>query len=201
MKQKKSLAENGMLISILASVISIVVGLLFGFILLMILNPAKAGIGMSAMLATGFSSMDQFGKVLYQSAPLMLCGLSVGFASKTGMFNIGASGQYTIGAFCALVGAIALQLPWYCCLVLALAGLFLRKAHPAVRYLLLGAALGFLWFSLFDLLTVRPAGAAADSGASVHAVVQDFPADTTGGIRLTVRLSGRSPFRAGTPSG
>ena len=122
MKQKKSLAENGMLISILASVISIVVGLLFGFILLMILNPAKAGIGMSAMLATGFSSMDQFGKVLYQSAPLMLCGLSVGFASKTGMFNIGASGQYTIGAFCALVGAIALQLPWYCCLVLALVG-------------------------------------------------------------------------------
>ena len=29
----------------------------------------------------------------------------------------------------------------------------------------------------------------------VHAVVQDFPTDTTGGIRLTVRLSGRSPFR------
>lgn len=122
MKQKKPLAENTMLISILASVISIVAGLLFGFILLLILNPAKAGIGMTAMLTTGFSSMDQFGKVLYQAAPLMLCGLSVGFASKTGMFNIGASGQYTIGAFCALVGAIAFQLPWYLCLLLSLIG-------------------------------------------------------------------------------
>ena len=28
-----------------------------------------------------------------------MCGLSVGFAFKTGLFNIGASGQYTVGAF------------------------------------------------------------------------------------------------------
>jgi simple sugar transport system permease protein len=65
------------------------------------------------MLTTGVSSLDQFGKVLYQAAPLMLCGLSVGFAFKTGLFNIGASGQYTIGAFCALLGAIQFQLPWF----------------------------------------------------------------------------------------
>ena len=61
MKGKKSLADNGMLIGILASVISILVGLLFGFILLLILNPSKAGIGMNAMLTTGFSNLDQFG--------------------------------------------------------------------------------------------------------------------------------------------
>lgn len=119
---KKPLAENQMLLTILASVISIAAGLIFGSVLLMILNPAKAGIGISAMLTTGFSSMDQFGKVLYQSAPLMLCGLSVGFAFKTGMFNIGATGQYTIGAFLALVGAIAFQLPWWACLLLSLIG-------------------------------------------------------------------------------
>ena len=122
MKNKKPLADNQMLIAILASVISIAVGLIFGSILLFILNPSKAGIGISAMLTTGFSSLDQFGKVLYQSAPLMLCGLSVGFAFKTGMFNIGATGQYTIGAFCALVGAIAFQLPWWLCLVLSFIG-------------------------------------------------------------------------------
>jgi simple sugar transport system permease protein len=46
----------------------------------------------------------------------------VGFAFKTGMFNIGATGQYTIGAFCALYGAIALQLPWWACLLLSLIG-------------------------------------------------------------------------------
>ena len=122
MKQKKPLAENGMLIAILSSVLSIIVGLVFGAILLLILNPAKAGIGISAMLTTGISSLDQFGKVLYQSAPLMLCGLSVGFAFKTGLFNIGASGQYTMGAFFALVGAIQFQLPWFLCLLMACIG-------------------------------------------------------------------------------
>ncbi|MBO5550631.1 MAG: ABC transporter permease [Lachnospiraceae bacterium] len=122
MKQKKPLSENQMLISILASVISIAAGLIFGALLLFLLNPSKAGTGISAMLTTGFSSLDQLGKVLYQSAPLMLCGLSVGFAFKTGMFNIGATGQYTIGAFCALLGAIVFQLPWWACLLLSFAG-------------------------------------------------------------------------------
>ncbi|MCR4903971.1 MAG: ABC transporter permease [Butyrivibrio sp.] len=122
MKEKKSFLNNPTFISILASVISVIVGLLFGFILLLILNPSKAGIGMTAMLTTGFKSLDQFGKTLYQAAPLMLCGLSVGFAFKTGLFNIGASGQYTMGAFFALIGAIALQLPWWACLLLSVVG-------------------------------------------------------------------------------
>ncbi len=122
MKEKKRLADNTMLIQILASVISIVIGLLVGFILLLILNPEKAGIGIGAMLGTGFSNLDQFGKVLYQAAPLMMCGLSVGFAFKTGLFNIGASGQFTMGAFFALMGAILFQLPCGVCLLLACLG-------------------------------------------------------------------------------
>lgn len=120
--KKKSIGDNPALVSILASIISIVVGLVLGFILLLVLNPSKAGVGITAMLTTGVSSLDQFGKVLYQAAPLMLCGLSVGFAFKTGLFNIGASGQYTIGAFCALLGAIQFQLPWFLCLILAMIG-------------------------------------------------------------------------------
>ena len=114
--------DNQMLVGIISSVISIAVGLLFGFILLMILNPAKAGLGMGTMLTTAFSNMDQFGKMLYQASPLMMCGLSVGFAFKTGLFNIGASGQYTIGAFFALFGAIGLHLPWWACLILSCIG-------------------------------------------------------------------------------
>jgi simple sugar transport system permease protein len=120
--KKKSIGDNPALVSILASIISIVVGLVLGFILLLVLNPSKAGVGITAMLTTGVSSLDQFGKVLYQAVPLMLCGLSVGFAFKTGLFNIGASGQYTIGAFCALLGAIQFQLPWLLCLILAMIG-------------------------------------------------------------------------------
>ena len=101
---------------------SIVVGLVLGFVLLVLLNPGAAVGGMRAMLATGFSSMDKLGKVLYQAAPLMMCGLSAGFAFKTGLFNIGASGQYTMGAFFSLGCAIQFQLPWYGCLLAGAVG-------------------------------------------------------------------------------
>ena len=104
-QNKQSLLQRPAVVGVLASLLSIVVGLVLGFVLLVLLNPGAAVGGMRAMLATGFSSMDKLGKVLYQAAPLMMCGLSVGFAFKTGLFNIGASGQYTMGAFFSL-GAV-----------------------------------------------------------------------------------------------
>ena len=42
------------------------------------------------------------GQVLYYATPLILCGVSVGFAFKTGLFNIGGSGQFLMGAFGAV---------------------------------------------------------------------------------------------------
>lgn len=105
------------LISVLASVISILVGLLFGLILLIIVNPAQAFPKFGELLTAGVSSAPKFAKVLYQAAPLIMTGLAVAFAFKTGLFNIGASGQYTVGAFCALACAIIFQLPWWVCLL------------------------------------------------------------------------------------
>ena len=49
-----------------------------------------------------------------------MTGLAVAFAFKTGLFNIGASGQYTVGAFCALACAIIFQMPWWICLLASL---------------------------------------------------------------------------------
>ncbi|MFR0734385.1 MAG: ABC transporter permease subunit [Oscillospiraceae bacterium] len=51
-----------------------------------------------------------------------MVGLAVAFAYQVGLFNIGASGQYTIGAFLALTCAIELQMPWYVCLLAASLG-------------------------------------------------------------------------------
>jgi simple sugar transport system permease protein len=48
-----------------------------------------------------------------------MTGLSVAFAFKTGLFNIGAAGQYTLGAFGALYSAIVLNWPWWLCLLVA----------------------------------------------------------------------------------
>lgn len=113
------------LISVLASVISILVGLLFGLLLLIIIKPGMAFPKFGQMLTAGISSAPKLAKVLYQAAPLIMTGLSVAFAFKTGLFNIGASGQYTVGAFAALACAIIFQMPWYLCLLAALiAGAF-----------------------------------------------------------------------------
>lgn len=113
------------LISILASVISILVGLLFGLLLLIVVNPSMAFEKFGVLLSAGLSSAPKLAKVLYQAAPLVMTGLSVAFAFKTGLFNIGASGQYTVGAFSALACAIIFQMPWWVCLLAAIvAGAF-----------------------------------------------------------------------------
>ena len=55
-----------------------------------------------AILLGGLSNLKNMGQVLYYATPLIMTGLSVGFASKTGLFNIGASGQFIVGAFAAV---------------------------------------------------------------------------------------------------
>lgn len=119
MEKLRKLTKSDGFTSVMASLTSIAIGLLFGLILLLILNPANAFAGMGRMLTKGFTD---FGNVLYRAAPLIMVGLAVAFAYKVGLFNIGASGQYTIGAFLALVFAIELQMPWYVCLLVAAVG-------------------------------------------------------------------------------
>ena len=103
--------------SCLASIASILMGLLVGLVLLYAFNAPFALYGFKQILTAGFSALDKLAKVLYQAAPLIMTGLSVGFAFKTGLFNIGAPGQYTIGAFFALTAAIQFQQPWYIAMV------------------------------------------------------------------------------------
>lgn len=122
------------IISILAAVISIVAGLVLGLVVVMATGP-DTSISWScftAMLTSGFSSMAKFAKVLYQAAPLIMTGLSVGFAFKTGLFNIGAPGQYLMGAFVALVGAIQFQLSWPICIIAAMIAGALWGALPGL---------------------------------------------------------------------
>ena len=96
-----------------ASLIAILVGLLFGFVILLISNPSQALGGLAVIASGGFSGgMKGLGQVLYYAMPLIMTGLSVGFAFKTGLFNIGATGQLTVGSFVAVyVGANFTFLP------------------------------------------------------------------------------------------
>ena len=123
MKNKfKQLFQSKAFISILASIVSIAIGLFLGFLLLLVFNASKSGAGFGALLTDGLSTPQKTAKVLYQAAPLILAGLSVAFAFKTGLFNIGATGQYVVGAFCALFSAIILGMPWYVSLIFAFVG-------------------------------------------------------------------------------
>lgn len=88
--------------SFLSSVLVLIVGLLIGFVILLISNSGGAVSAFTTILTHGAGSMRVFGNVLLHATPIILTGLSVAFAFKTGLFNIGATGQFTLGAFTAI---------------------------------------------------------------------------------------------------
>ena len=114
---------------LLASLVSIVVGLFVGAIVVVIVGLTKdtisaqgiwdgvriifAGIlcngrDASGALVWGFNPTS-LGNMLFRATPLIMTGLSVAVANKTGLFNIGAPGQYLMGTLASLV--IALGIP------------------------------------------------------------------------------------------
>ena len=186
-KQKKSLTGS---IDFLSSIIAILMGLLFGTILLLCFNPTHAFEGLTNLLSTGFSSPEKFAKVLYQAAPLMMCGLSVGIAFKTNLFNIGASGQYMIGAMCALIGALAFKMPWYMCLIMSMVGGGIWGLFPGLFKALFNvneviAAIMFNWIGLFTMNVVIsniPTMLAGYYGSAVNNRTGDLSAANAGAI-------------------
>lgn len=116
-KNKRPLLRMDGMSSFLSSVIAIAVGLLFGFIILLISNPAQSVRGLMVIIKGGFNGGAKgVGQMLYYATPLILTGLSVGFAFRTGLFNIGASGQLITGAFAAIwvgVNWTWLPAPWH----------------------------------------------------------------------------------------
>ncbi len=95
--------------SITASIVAILVGLLVGFIILLITNPQQAPAGILTILQGGFpGGAKGIGNVLYLATPIIMTGLSVGFAFKTGLFNIGTPGQLIAGGYVAVLIGVTL---------------------------------------------------------------------------------------------
>jgi len=86
----------------LSSILVIIAGLAIGFIILLISNASQAVPAFMTILTFGAGSMRNIGDVLLFATPIIMTGLSVAFAYKTGLFNIGATGQFTFGAFVAI---------------------------------------------------------------------------------------------------
>ena len=100
------------LLSIVASLVCIVIGLLVGFIILYCINAENAVDGFTRIIKGGFYLKPKgIGSEIAQSAPLIMTGLSVAFAFKTGLFNIGAEGQFIVGSLVAVLVGAGLDLP------------------------------------------------------------------------------------------
>ena len=105
MKNKKKRSYVG----ILSSVFAIVIGLLVGLVVLFLCNPSQALPGFGTILTGALThGMKGIGQVFYYATPIILTGLSVGFAFKTGLFNIGTPGQFLVGGF----GAVYVGILW-----------------------------------------------------------------------------------------
>ena len=95
--------------SITAALLCIIIGLLVGYIALLMINPSGATQAIITILKNFFTypswaaARKYLGNTLVKAAPLLMCALSIQFCYQAGLFNIGASGQYTVGAFCALL--------------------------------------------------------------------------------------------------
>lgn len=134
MKKQKTL-EAGWLDNMLASdkavsIAVVILGILCGTLLIIVVGRDPRGM-YSAMLQTltgldvtrGTWNIRYVGEWLTASLPLILCGLSMGFAARTGLFNIGAEGQYIVGLtaaqFVALYGPPIPVLHWALALLAA----------------------------------------------------------------------------------
>ena len=130
--KKKSFIDDAVKFSIL----SIFLGLLVGAIVLLISgnNPLEA---YGAMIKGIIGKPKYIAWTIIKATPYILTGLSIAFAFKTGLFNIGAEGQFIIGALVATLVGYSVQLP-------AIIHIPLTLILAAVAGGLWGAIAGFL---------------------------------------------------------
>ena len=121
------------------TLISIVIGFVVGAILLSIakINPLDA----YKQLFNGVFGKPKFMVwCLIYAAPLIFTGLSVAFSFKTGVFNIGAEGQFVVGSLTACVLGILVKAP----------------AIIHVPLCFIGAALaGGIWGAIVGVLKIK----------------------------------------------
>ena len=160
MKEKKNLLKNNAVQSLIASLLCIVFGLLLGYVVLLFINPTGAGEAILAVIKNFWNysranlQAKNFGNTLVKTAPLLMCALSVLFAYKVGLFNIGVAGQYVVGSCACLYAALAWHWGWLLCLLFALVvgGVYgalvgLLKAYCNVNEVISGIMLN--WIGLY----------------------------------------------------
>lgn len=124
---------------LLVTLFSVLMGLIVGAIILVIAgyNPIQA---YGVMLNGIFGRPKYIAYTIVRSTPIILTGIAVTFAFKTGLFNIGAEGQFMVGALFATMAGYFLHLP---------------PVIHAIVALLAGVIAGALWAGLIGYLKAK----------------------------------------------
>lgn len=129
MKKDRTLWNDGTK-TVVASLLSILMGVIFGGVLLFVvalclkMPLSSAWEGFRIVLGGVFNTGRDYdagsvltfginarlvGDMLFRATPLIMTGLSVALAYKTGLFNIGAPGQYLMGTAVSIIVALAID--------------------------------------------------------------------------------------------
>ena len=163
-KEKTPLIRQEGFQTLLSSLICVLGGLIIGYIVLLLIEPSGAFGAIIAIMKSFFRypgkmMLKYFGQTLVRTVPLLMCSLSVLFAYKVGMFNIGVAGQYVAGACGCLYAALAWKLPWLPCLLIgmvaagllgAISGLLRTKCN--VNVVISGIMLNWITLYLTNLI-------------------------------------------------
>jgi len=162
----------------LFTIIAIILGFLIGAIVLLItgFNPMQA---YGVLFRGVFGSPKSRMYAMQFATPIIFTGLSVTFAFKTGLFNIGAEGQYIMGSMVAMVLGVSLRLPpvvhgVVCVLGGGLAGAVwggiagVLKAYKGISEVIVTIMLNWTAFSFANYVIMSPGFKKPASTASVE---------------------------------
>ena len=135
MSKRKSILDS----NVLYTLIAIIVGFIIGAIFLKIAGISPV-VAYSKLIESVFSKSKYLFWTLTYASPLILTGLSVAFSFRTGVFNIGAEGQFVVGSLVACVLGIVLHLP---------------PVLHAIVCMLAAAFAGFAWSYIVGILKVK----------------------------------------------
>ena len=156
------------------SIIAVILGLIAGA-LLMIVTGNNPFSGFSYLFRGGLMSIERIGNTIAASTPLIFSGLSVAFAFRTGLFNIGSAGQMLMGGVTASAIALNLNLPKVLLLPIMFIGAFVA---------------GGLWGSISGFLKAK---------FNVHEVVSTIMLNWIASNLASYMVNGPLAVGSGTP--
>ena len=192
-KTRKSFLQMPGVQTILASLLCIMLGLLVGFVVLLLINhTVNPDTGTLyaweaiVVIVKNFwkynseaAQMKYLGNTLVKTAPLLMCGLSVLFAYKVGLFNIGAAGQYVVGSCASLYAALAWGWSWLPCMLFAVAAgmaagaiVGLLKTFCNVNEVISGIMLNWIFLYATNMILTNVKEVASPYTYQMHSAAQ-----------------------------